>query len=788
MRTTIGTKEKQVAVPVMAGDCGSRRCRTLRLALFLFLSAVIAPSLFARSIPELNWEPRSDWINVKTDVTPAAKGDGKADDTAALQAALGLMRQNDTNGLTLYFPPGVYRITRSLVCTNSYFPGRWEGVSLIGSGRKTTILWDGGATTNAMFWVKSGMALSRFTGIVWDGQNQAAIGIDHRSQSYGTQLIHKHEAFLNFTQCGLRSIPGPIATAEVDYENCLFQNCGIGIGLYLQNALDHNVDGCEFIHCGYGIYNSTGGVYVRNCHFEGSTEMDIYLIAGSGCSVRRCTSVGSQQFIYRHWNNPLTVQECSVAGWKNATGAIVSEPAIPAPMLVMDCVFSQPPNSNPPVVAGENTKVFLSGNTVEGGAAVYANMASPNTYSIPGKPRLRLAATQSFLQETATIPGKVFDARRDFGAAGDGIADDTVAIQRAIDAARDHGRGALAYLPQGRYLITNTISITGANYHVGGSGSGWKTDVRWNGAAGGVMFRIRDPDHVTLENISIGNNIEAARTNAVDIEQTSRPGKPSFMTYDNVYVYTMYDATPRLKGIHFADLSAGSTVLIKHLIGNLTFTNSAQARILANAYYGGSVVVEGKDRRRQGLLGFNFLGSANGRPYTLYINDNQSLVCSDLYIESVERYVRLTGSADDPPGRVTIQGVKQHFTENPFITIENYGGQIQFGPGQFSLIPKPQIISQSGTRPCDILFVGDVWVETVPAYQTGPSAKVIRVGCFPWVTGAGLDPGGISDSLAGYSKDEVFGKIALAFDDLRRLGQLDLELNHPGIVPDKANP
>ena len=41
-----------------------------------------------KMIPDLPWQKRSDWIDVKTDVTPAAKGDGITDDTAALQKAL----------------------------------------------------------------------------------------------------------------------------------------------------------------------------------------------------------------------------------------------------------------------------------------------------------------------------------------------------------------------------------------------------------------------------------------------------------------------------------------------------------------------------------------------------------------------------------------------------------------------------------------------------------------------------------------------------------------------------
>jgi hypothetical protein len=57
----------------------------LWLAAFVALFPACAP---AAQLPVLAWTERSDWINVKTDVTPAAVGDGIADDTAAIQAAL----------------------------------------------------------------------------------------------------------------------------------------------------------------------------------------------------------------------------------------------------------------------------------------------------------------------------------------------------------------------------------------------------------------------------------------------------------------------------------------------------------------------------------------------------------------------------------------------------------------------------------------------------------------------------------------------------------------------------
>ena len=83
-------------------------------------------------IPSLNWQPRSDWINVKSNVSPLAIGDGVADDTAALQAAL-----NITNvGKTVYLPPGTYRITQTLAM---HGPG--PGSAIIGHGRDTPVYW-----------------------------------------------------------------------------------------------------------------------------------------------------------------------------------------------------------------------------------------------------------------------------------------------------------------------------------------------------------------------------------------------------------------------------------------------------------------------------------------------------------------------------------------------------------------------------------------------------------------------------------------------------------------------
>jgi len=55
-------------------------------------------------------------------------------------------------------------------------------------------------------------------------------------------------------------------------------------------------------------------------------------------------------------------------------------------------------------------------------------------------------------------PSKVFDVKKDFGAKGDDVTDDTAAIEAALAAARQNG-GGVVYLPWGIYRLSRTIVI-----------------------------------------------------------------------------------------------------------------------------------------------------------------------------------------------------------------------------------------------------------------------------------------------------------------------------------------
>ena len=77
---------------------------------------------------------------------------------------------------------------------------------------------------------------------------------------------------------------------------------------------------------------------------------------------------------------------------------------------------------------------------------------------------------------------------RDFGATGDGAADDTAAIQKALDTGRD------VFLPRGKYRVTATLRLTSHSQQLSsertfGAEAAWfHGTIVWDGPKGGVVL------------------------------------------------------------------------------------------------------------------------------------------------------------------------------------------------------------------------------------------------------------------------------------------------------------
>lgn len=143
---------------------------------------------------------------------------------------------------------------------------------------------------------------------------------------------------------------------------------------------------------------------------------------------------------------------------------------------------------------------------------------------------------------------------KEFGAAGNGVCDDTAAIQNAIDYANQHGRAV--YIPAGVYLISKSILLNGCSM-IGEVGNIFNTKgtviqcltdnftaIRQGStSAGDIMFNISD---ITVSGAAVGFEIvyvinsKYERLYAVDCGTGYKIGDPAavgcmFCEFNNLY-------------------------------------------------------------------------------------------------------------------------------------------------------------------------------------------------------------------------------------------------------------
>ena len=734
-------------------------------------------------IPDLPWTPGSDWLDV---TKSGVKGDGTTDDTDALQRILSGLKEGDA----LYFPPGTYRITRELIINKQVTPDAKErrllGNAFYGHGNSTILKYDGpeGGTMLRI----QGMLHYRMIGFVFDGNGKAALGMFHDNFVDGkirfeTHLFHQFITMRNFTKYGIYfgyfDTKSSVASAETTFTHMIFENCTTGIGFTNFNDYNFTFDGCLFRdNSRMAVECVNGNFYVRNSRFE-RNKLDVWANPEHSSSIRRSVSIGSGSFLsFTNGVSPFTVENCLVLDWKDPQ-AIKSGGA---PLTLFDNHFQSADPKTHAIESDRSQHVLLAGNRVTGVEKLMAEETSNTVHAPLTTPSpLRLTGGENFIPASAHLPGKHFDAKLDFGAKGDGVADDTDAVQKAIDAARTEGKLSIAYLPKGIYRITRPLEVAGKDYFVGGSGI--YSAIEFDGDPDADAMNVRPEGDLYLDAFSI----RRAKTVITEIKKEGREGYPptkvtnftgtggdirqypsangSRVTYHTVYVAGKYVEMPFIQGFRFVDLKKHDTVILDGIEGNVHVWNSGDATILHRVGYEGTLWVKGTGR--EGFLGVMTRLTTHAE-YSIYLEDSQSLVASDFYVEQAPpQPFMFGGRPEDKPGRLTLSFVK---TDRDF-TIKGYRGEINLVATQF-YGPKLTLgIIVEGEAPSLNMYGSFLYITK---FSTRPETIPLNS-----VANSGRSDFNAAEMSSSETSDP--SRFATSVDDFRKLGLVDWELSYPEI-------
>jgi len=396
-------------------------------------------------------------------VTVRAVGDGKADDTAAIQSAIDSVA-NKGNGGVVFLPSGRYRISRSILIPLAV---RVYGV---GPTRPVFVL----APNTAGF--QKGVANM----VVFMGGDQYSVGkvpvpvastvpFSENVRDANSSTFYSALSNVDFDIGDGNPATAAVRQRTAQHSNLSHIDFHIGSGLagvYNVGNVGYNL---RFFGGRYGILSektSPAWQYtLMDARFEGQRDAAIREHEAGLTLVNtsiRDTPVGIE--IDRGYGDWLWGKNVRFENVSKAAVVISNE----------NNVYTQVGFDN---ALASKTPVFArfrdSGKTVAGAGASYRvsdfsyglklpGMGSMGQFDTTIKSAALAALPAAPAQAVRSLPPTTeWASARDFGARGDGQSDDTAAIQKAIDSRR------VVYLPLGFYMVNDTIRLKADSVLIG---------------------------------------------------------------------------------------------------------------------------------------------------------------------------------------------------------------------------------------------------------------------------------------------------------------------------------
>ena len=421
-------------------------------ALTLLASTAFASTSVMQSAPS---DPRA--------ITVKGKGDGKADDTDAIQHALD---EASEHGGVVFLPAGRYKISKSILI--------WPAVRLFGTGRTRPVLVLADNTPGFQKGVGSM--------VVFTGAPRGVIAHNDMGRVEVTRVPFPPPTVVPFDPKIADANPNTFYSALSNVDIQIGAGNPAATGVRFRVAQHSYLSNMDFkLGSGFaGIYQA--GNVVHNLHFHGGRYGIVTEKTSPAWQFTAvdCTFDGQRSAAIREHEADLTLVNASIRdvpvgididrGYGDSMfGKDVRFENVRQAAIVIsneNNVFTQIGFAN---ALARNTPVFAkfrdSGRTVDGKGSSYRVDSFTYGLTVPAAgqlghfdTRVEMEAARSWpaskpLAIRGLPPASEWANAHDLGVVGDGEADDTVALQRAIDSHR------VVYLPLGAYKVSDTIQL-----------------------------------------------------------------------------------------------------------------------------------------------------------------------------------------------------------------------------------------------------------------------------------------------------------------------------------------